>query len=507
MRIIIVFHMLFLLSSLAVSNWVIGPYSPCEYTCDGYTRNIEITCEGRCSDPPPEVDKSFIVKPKLYNFELGNGIRQEQAYTRSVFFPNLLGDATDRYGDNEDWKYNSGPTDSVNTGPFFDHTYQNESGHYFHIESSAPVGVGEIWMDSPLLIVSDVNNKENCYISFYLHGRGLKKHLTGLKIQTVQCDNITDTHLITEYSSSDPDIPSDYWVYKAVRIPFLTEKNIRIRFSALHKRLLHNAMDWAIDDVQFSTGCFPPSPSPSPTHTASATHTPSPTASATHTSTHTPSSSFSCTPSASRSPSSSPTTTTSATHSSSSSPTHSPSISRSPSSSPTHSPTSSPSATHSSSLSHTHSPSLTATHSLSSSLSSTSSSSATHSPSLTATHSLSSSATYSPSATHSPSSSATHSPSLSCSPSSTSSLTPTPSLSSTYTSSTTLSPSFSPSPSDSQPLITNKGNISSPFRPNGITISTSSNDNKKNILQIIVIILAIVLIIRFLYNYYRGRWS
>ena len=66
---------------LVKAEWEIGPYSPCPYQCDGYSRNIDLTCIGTCTESPPPLYTSCMIEERLYDFELGDNITQFQAAT------------------------------------------------------------------------------------------------------------------------------------------------------------------------------------------------------------------------------------------------------------------------------------------------------------------------------------------------------------------------------------------------------------------------------------------
>ena len=396
---------LLLLNALFVSSWEIEwGGEPCEYSCRKIDREFNLVCEGEgCLEQKPNLASACYVEPRLYDFELGENITKGQAAFRSVFHPFMEGDVNDKYNENKNWIYRSGGTPSLNTGPFYDHTYGNETGHYFHVESSIPGGVGEIWMDSPLLVLEGRDILYPCTINFYLHARGLHNHLREFRVELVKCDDRFNRIFLANYSSADPDIPNDDWLYKQVIVPDseLGER-VRVRFNGVRKNFRHNAMDWAVDDVSFGPGCFPPSPSPTPSVTPSSSSTSSQTPSNTATS----------------------------------SPTTSPTSSATSSRSPTSSLTSSRSSTPSSSVSTT--PTLTQTPSSSSSVT----------PTKTHTSSLSVSSTVTPTKTHtsSLSISSTVTPTRSQTPSSSSSVTPTQ----TPSSSSSVTPTQTPSPSVSQ---------------------------------------------------------
>ena len=62
-----------------------------------------------------------------------------------------------------DWRINSGPTTSLNTGPVFDHTLSNIDGHYIYIDTSEPTIQG--WR-AQLISEPQLEQSKGC-ISFW----------------------------------------------------------------------------------------------------------------------------------------------------------------------------------------------------------------------------------------------------------------------------------------------------------------------------------------------------
>lgn len=71
--------------------------------------------------------------------------------------------------DNFDWLVSSGGTTSRFTGPSFDHTFQNSSGHYIYIESSAPRVQGDTARYVSQAFPAQTND---ACLSFYFHMYG-----------------------------------------------------------------------------------------------------------------------------------------------------------------------------------------------------------------------------------------------------------------------------------------------------------------------------------------------
>ncbi|XP_072039248.1 MAM and LDL-receptor class A domain-containing protein 2-like [Amphiura filiformis] len=68
-------------------------------------------------------------------------------------FEDGLGDFVQDETDDMDWLLWSSSTPTLDTGPSFDHTYGNSSGHYLYIETSAPAVTGHIArLKSPMLV-------------------------------------------------------------------------------------------------------------------------------------------------------------------------------------------------------------------------------------------------------------------------------------------------------------------------------------------------------------------
>ena len=94
-----------LLLVLTKATWIVGPYSPCLYYCNATRRTIKLECDGICDTPAPILHESCSIEPRLYDFELGTNITKHQASVRSVFHPDMTGDAVDKYDENKDWIY------------------------------------------------------------------------------------------------------------------------------------------------------------------------------------------------------------------------------------------------------------------------------------------------------------------------------------------------------------------------------------------------------------------
>lgn len=81
-------------------------------------------------------------------------------------------DTEDRF----DWTWNQGPTPTLNTGPYKDHTWSSVSGHYLFIESSAP----QQFKDTAVLISRPFNRtiskggvaRPSCVFRFHYHMLG-----------------------------------------------------------------------------------------------------------------------------------------------------------------------------------------------------------------------------------------------------------------------------------------------------------------------------------------------
>ena len=76
---------------LTKATWI-GPYSLYLYYCNTTRRTIKLECDGIC-DTAPILHESCSIEPRLYDFELGTNIAKHQASVRSVFHPDMTGDA------------------------------------------------------------------------------------------------------------------------------------------------------------------------------------------------------------------------------------------------------------------------------------------------------------------------------------------------------------------------------------------------------------------------------
>ena len=295
---------------LILSRHTGGTYELCPHSCVALERPLGEACW---------------MEDKLYTFDTYETLRIDQAARRTAFHPDLTGDASDRFGNSEDWYYRNGSTPSDGTGPEGDHT--SGQGHYFAVEGSHPHGLGEVWMDSPLIISNW--HRQGCELTFWLHANGIASHLWEMNIYIVPCDDTSSPQLLSVVGArTHPDlIPSTKWRQWNLTLPQNISRAYYIRWAPVYYIRGQWASDWSIDDVRLTKACFPPTPSPSPSSSSSPSPSSSPPPS--------PSSSSSTSPSASPSPSSS--SSTSPSSSSSPSPSSFPSPSRSPSLSPTES--------------------------------------------------------------------------------------------------------------------------------------------------------------------------
>ncbi len=147
-------RILLLLPILGVLCRAQAQYIECPHTCEQLDRYKGGPCW---------------MEDRVYTFDTFDTWEQVKAARRSPFHPALLGDAEDRFGESEDWLYRNGSTPSAGTGPHGDHT--TGSTQYFSIEGSHPHGIGEVWMDSPLILRD--THREGCAMTFWLHAKGL----------------------------------------------------------------------------------------------------------------------------------------------------------------------------------------------------------------------------------------------------------------------------------------------------------------------------------------------
>ncbi|KAL0966606.1 hypothetical protein UPYG_G00297350 [Umbra pygmaea] len=143
----------------------------------------------------------------------------------------------------QDWKRNSGPTDTPNTGPAVDHT--GTSGYYLYIESSAPSTVGSVaQLKSQLLPPTGL---QGYCLSFWYHMFGPTVGSLSMVLNTTQSRQGT----LLWYRRTTQ---GDEWQ--------LAQSHVTLQ--AVHQVILEasvggEAGDIAIDDITFTSGPCPAS--------------------------------------------------------------------------------------------------------------------------------------------------------------------------------------------------------------------------------------------------------
>lgn len=146
-------------------------------------------------------------------------------------------------GDTFDWIPFSGRTPSGWTGPMADHTLQNETGRYLHIEASSPRKEGDTaQLRSPLL--KAIPQTVDCRLRFFYHMYG--KDIGTLKLlqttnggEEIEIFNATGDH-------------GDIWLRESVSMTPSSQD-----FGLIFEASVGGGYqgDIALDDVSFSPGC------------------------------------------------------------------------------------------------------------------------------------------------------------------------------------------------------------------------------------------------------------
>ena len=152
---------------------------------------------------------------------------------------NWAQDINDRF----DWTWKQGSTATVGTGPNFDHTYGNSSGHYIFIETSTPRLPG----DTARLIspVFQANTQANqCQMRFFYHMHG--QDINALNVYKENYE-MGPRIPVFQKNGSQPDMWIRAMIDLSSSLPF------RVVIEGIRGKGYHG--DIAIDDVSFTKGC------------------------------------------------------------------------------------------------------------------------------------------------------------------------------------------------------------------------------------------------------------
>lgn len=152
--------------------------------------------------------------------------------------------------DNFDWLVSSGKTTSRFTGPPFDHTFQNASGHYIYLESSAPRVQG----DKARYISQAFPAQSNAAclsFSFYMYGANIGS--LGVYVLTnTTADSLTNEAQLWKLSGA----AGNSWMQGQMNIPTqYSSKPFQLMFEGIRGNGYQG--DIAVDDisVDLTSGC------------------------------------------------------------------------------------------------------------------------------------------------------------------------------------------------------------------------------------------------------------
>ena len=152
--------------------------------------------------------------------------------------------------DNFDWLVSSGKTTSQFTGPPFDHTYQNSSGHYIFIESSAPRVQGDKARDVSQAF--PVQSNDACLsFYFYMYGNDIGS-LSVYVLTNTTADSVTNEARLWKLSGA----AGNSWQQGQMNIPSqYTSKPFQLMFEGIRGNGYRG--DIAVDDisVDLTSGC------------------------------------------------------------------------------------------------------------------------------------------------------------------------------------------------------------------------------------------------------------
>lgn len=146
-------------------------------------------------------------------------------------------------GDRFDWSWKQGTTSTSGTGPNFDHTYGNSTGHYIYIETSSPRRPGDkARLLSP---VFQPNTQANmCQMRFFYHMHGQDINALNVYIENYEMGPRTP---VFQKNGSQPDM----WI--RAMIDLTSSLPFRVVIEGVRGNGYHG--DIAIDDVSFTSGC------------------------------------------------------------------------------------------------------------------------------------------------------------------------------------------------------------------------------------------------------------
>ncbi|XP_065198014.1 MAM and LDL-receptor class A domain-containing protein 2-like [Sycon ciliatum] len=148
-------------------------------------------------------------------------------------------------GDSFNWTYQQGFTPSGLTGPNYDHTLGNRSGHYVYIETSAPRVVGDY-----AELVSDyyypASTDGSCHLRFFYHMFG---------------DHVANITLYAE-SNTSPLVRQQLWTMTGNQDNIWHRADVTVRSTTAYRYVFYGLRgasflgDIALDDITLTAGCI-----------------------------------------------------------------------------------------------------------------------------------------------------------------------------------------------------------------------------------------------------------
>ncbi|CAH1786588.1 unnamed protein product, partial [Owenia fusiformis] len=139
------------------------------------------------------------------------------------------------------WSWLAGRTPTRNTGPDFDHTFGNQTGHYMYMESSKPrLPFDQASLFSPLY---QANQSGSCFTFWYhMHGQGIGTLKVLIQPEGV---NVKQAEMRPHFTATG--YHGEMWLQGSIFVPPMS-----MRFRMIIEGTRNNSFlsDMAIDDVK-----------------------------------------------------------------------------------------------------------------------------------------------------------------------------------------------------------------------------------------------------------------